>query len=245
MHGTRVYLARQVKLVVLVQVATQAYLTGALVPPSHVRPVLSKLYTAARMDGETPLATHSADLRDRGFTVMDSPVISSALVENARGMIQARLSQLLLDVEAVGCNRFEQQYIFSEIVHRQRKRWDLQLAESSGEFNMLPASSITDDDSGKEGIWHELFSTVLSAVMPIVQESQGAAFTGMEAVKIGAVISRRGARVQVLGVGMHELSASRQGKMNYFTHPILMLTALCRDFTAMQTIKCLQPVSKV
>jgi hypothetical protein len=108
---------------------------------------------------------HAANLQERGFTVISEPILDIALIESARVQSQARLNHLLAQVEAAGCDPLEQQYRFSEIVHRQRHRWDLQLADTT---------------SSGDTTWTQLCSSALSIVKPIIHEAQGPAFAGIK-----------------------------------------------------------------
>lgn len=142
-----------------------------------------------RNDGTSvSVDSHGTNLRQRGYTVLDEPLIPSDLIARARAKVKSRLQHLLTEVEAAGCNPFEKQYRFSEIVHRQRHRWDLHLQEAS------PHSAAAADAS--DSVWSELCSCALSFVTPVIREAQGGAYGGIVPNKIGAVISRPGARVQ-------------------------------------------------
>ena len=81
-------------------------------------------------------------------------------------------------MDAIGCDPIEQQYVFSEICHRQRNRWDMRLPTSD------PA-------------WAQLGDAAVAAATPVIREAQGAAaFRGVLPLMSGVVVSRPGARVQ-------------------------------------------------
>eukprot|EP00802_Teleaulax_amphioxeia_P019802 Tamp_20051.p1 GENE.Tamp_20051~~Tamp_20051.p1 ORF type:complete len:397 (+),score=54.86 Tamp_20051:1-1191(+) len=165
------------------------------------------------------VASHADRLRERGFTVLADPIMDTALVERARALTQSRLSQLLVDVEAAGCSPYDQQYLFHEIVHRQRNRWDLQLAapqppkyRSSKDVTECMHLSPIDEQHGD--VWAQFCRAVLAVATPIIHEAQkddrsaqgnrigernnviGERNNVIEPVVVGAVISRPGARVQ-------------------------------------------------
>ena len=151
--------------------------------PPHVQTLLAQAkYDSQTMPPSVDVVSHGTNLRERGFTVLADPVMDSALIDSARSQSQARLARLLQEVEALGCDPFEQQYRFKEIAQRQRNRWDLQLQEpGKGDQN---------------SVWAQLCSAALKAATPVIQEAQGDAYCGIEPVMIGAVISRPGANVQ-------------------------------------------------
>ena len=131
---------------------------------------------------ETNVAAHAKNLQSHGFAVLANPVMDVDLVRRARDSSATRLSSLLEDVKAAGCHPFEQQYRFREIAKRQRHRWDLQLYDPGSGF----------DDS----TWGQLGRAAVAAATPVIREAQGEAYTGVDPVMVGAVISRPGARVQ-------------------------------------------------
>ena len=127
------------------------------------------------------LAVQGRDLRQRGFTVIPEPIMPACVVDEACGQSRALLSSLLTKVEAAGFDPLEQQFEFQEIATRQRNRWDLQKS--------MPAT-------GEDSSWASLCSTALAVATPIIREAQGAAYSGLEPIMSGAVISRPGARIQ-------------------------------------------------
>jgi len=137
--------------------------------------------TAEGTGPRADIALHASELKARGFTVLDEHIIDAKVIDRARTLTQSRLSQLISQAKGAGCS-VNQQYKFSEIVHRQRHRWDVRLGDARSKEGMHP-------------IWAQVCSAALSAVTPIVCEAQGAAFTGIQAVQMGAVISRPGAKV--------------------------------------------------
>ena len=129
------------------------------------------------------VALHAANLRNRGFTVIPTPLVEQTLIDRSAANIETRLESLHHDVAAVGGDPLEQNYLFSEICHRQRMRWDLQM---------------TDDEAWSEAgdaAHAELCSTVVAtAVAPILEELMGDARVHEEAR--GAIVSHRGAPSQ-------------------------------------------------
>ena len=152
---------------------------------SWLRPLLVQCSLASRHSAVTGVATstaadaqHGALLRDRGFVVLPDPILSDALLESAAALSRATLAQRLVEVDAIGCDPIEQQYVFSEICHRQRNRWDMRLPTSD------PA-------------WAQLCDAAVAAATPVIREAQGAAaFRGVLPLMSGVVVSRPGARVQ-------------------------------------------------
>lgn len=123
-------------------------------------------------------ALHGTLLRDRGFVVLPDPILSDALLESAAALSRATLAQRLLEVSAIGCDPIEQQYVFREICHRQRNRWDMRLPSSD------PA-------------WAQLCDAAVAAATPVIRQAQGATdFCGILPLMSGVVVSRPGARVQ-------------------------------------------------
>ena len=152
--------------------------------PAACRSVRLALRAATvTFEGASSEATHATDLRERGFAVLSEPVMEAALVERALSQAQARLVELLLDVEAAGFDPLEQQCSFQEIASRHRLRWDLQL-QAPGQ-----------DKSGSS-TWSQLCQAALAAAKPVISGAQGAAYSGAEPIMVGAVISRPGAPVQ-------------------------------------------------
>ena len=158
--------------------------------------VCSTWCAAARVSAPAPLsseaiARHAASLRDRGFTVLPSPVIDPSLIARLAATTTARLDSLLDQVEAKGCDPLEQQYLFREICARQSMRWDLQISRDDDDGSMGPPNDGADD------AYAELSRVLLSsAIEPIVEALQGAAYEGVRPTACGAVVSRRGAAAQ-------------------------------------------------
>ena len=144
---------------------------------------------AARHSAATGLATstaadalHGSLLRDRGFVVLPDPIMSDELLSDAAALSRNTLAQRLSEVKAIGCDPVEQQYVFREICHRQRNRWDMRLPTSD------PA-------------WSQLCDAAVAAATPVIRQAQGAAaFSGVLPLMSGVVVSRPGARVQVLSL---------------------------------------------
>ena len=155
--------------------------------------------------------TAASGLRRRGYAVLAEPVVAPDLVEEAAALSGATLRRLLDRVEASGCDPLEQQYLFSEICHRQRGRWDLCLG---GDADGADA----DAEQQAEATWTRLADAAVAAAAPIIAEAQaqeqragggdggdGGGDGGdepprLEVVQRGVVISRPGARVQRLHV---------------------------------------------
>ena len=121
---------------------------------------------------------HAARLRTRGYTVISEPVVSAKQIDYCATLCHSTLEGHLADVEAAGCDPFEQMYRFNSICHRQRNRWDVLIARER---------SIS---------WAALVDAAMDVATPIIREAQGPAFTDVVPLMSGAVISRPGARVQ-------------------------------------------------
>ena len=138
------------------------------------------------------IARHAASLRDRGFTVLPAPIIDTALIARLSATTTARLDSLLDRVEAKGCDPLEQQYLFREICARQSMRWDLHV-----DVARRGASGRRKRRTPAEEAYAELSRALLSsAVEPIVEALQGAAYEGVRPTACGAIVSRRGAAGQ-------------------------------------------------
>lgn len=125
------------------------------------------------------IRTHAAQLRERGFTVVQTPLIPASLIHIASDEISSTLSGLHTQVEAAGFHPINQQYLFREVCYRQFCRWDLR----------KPSDGVA--------AWGELISSaVAAAALPIVQELQGEHFRGIETSTSGAVVSWPGAPCQ-------------------------------------------------
>ena len=141
-------------------------------------PLLMSVPHAMALD----VAMHAAALRSRGFTVIPEPLVPEALINRAATNVATRLESLHQQVAAVGCDPLEQNYLFNEVCHRQRMRWDLQM---DGAFDAAHA---------------ELCRTIVSAaVAPILdalmlEEAQGEA--QLQEGPRGAIVSRPGASAQ-------------------------------------------------
>ena len=138
------------------------------------------------------IGRHAASLRDRGFTVLPAPIIDTALIARLSATTTARLDSLLDRVEAKGCDPLEQQYLFREICARQSMRWDLHV-----DVVRRGASGRRKRRTPAEEAYAELSRALLSsAVEPIVEALQGAAYEGVRPTACGAIVSRRGAAGQ-------------------------------------------------
>ena len=122
-------------------------------------------------------------------------IVDVTSIDSARTLSRSRLRELISRAEGAGCS-FDQQFKFSERVHGQRHRGDVRLGDAQSEEGMHPT-------------WTQIRCAARSAVTPIVREAQGAAFTGTQAVAVGAVISRPGAKV-CLNASMHALERKQQ-----------------------------------
>jgi hypothetical protein len=124
------------------------------------------------------VAIHAANLRGQGFTVIPNPLVEQTLIDRSAANIATRLESLHRDVAAVGCDPLEQNYLFNEICHRQRMRWDLQM-----------------NDEAADTAHAELCRTIVATVVaPILEELVGDARVREEAR--GAIVSRQGAPSQ-------------------------------------------------
>lgn len=120
--------------------------------------------------------TAAASLRDRGFCVVDEPIIEHACIKRLASASSERLSLLLDEVESVGYDPIEQSYHFSEFSHRQRKRWD-----------MRPPTSEE---------WQDLCDCAMAAATPVIQDSLALPDERPKLVMSGVVISRPGCTAQ-------------------------------------------------
>ena len=139
------------------------------------------------------VALHAANLRSRGFTVIPTPLVEQTLIDRAAMNIGTRLESLHEQVAAVGCDPLEQNYLFHEICHRQRMRWDLQIGGEAADDSEV--ADAIDSEAAPVAAFAELCSTIVSsAVAPILAELHGEAHFREEAR--GAIVSRPGAPVQ-------------------------------------------------
>ena len=165
-------------------------------PPQTVADAAASAAPAA--DSTT---TPPSPLGTRGFEVLPDPVVDPALLEAAAATSRATLRKRLAQVERAGCDPLGQQYLFKEICHRQRGRWDLQLL-----------------DEADEPTWARLCEAAVAAAAPVIARAQamgggdgdgdaaaddsggGDAAGGVTVVQRGLLVSRPGARVQRLHV---------------------------------------------
>jgi hypothetical protein len=136
------------------------------------------LLTASVISTLSPatIRAQAAQLRERGFTVMQTPLVPASLIDTARDDVSVALSGLHRKVEAAGFHPIDQQYLFREVCYRQFCRWDVR----------KPSDGVA--------AWGELLNSALAtAVMPIVRELQVEHYTGIETSTSGAIVSWPGA----------------------------------------------------
>ena len=180
--------------------------------PSPAPPQFDAAAAAAADDDDDEDDDSAASgLRRRGYAVLPEPVVAPDLVEAAAALSGTTLQRLLDRVEASGYDPLEQQYLFSEICHRQRCRWDLRLTDD--------ADDADDAEQQARATWSRLADAAVAAVAPIIAEAQaqeqraggddsggsggegdGDGLPRLEVVQRGLVVSRPGARVQRLHV---------------------------------------------
>lgn len=70
----------------------------------------------------------ASELEMQGVVVLDQTCADASLLAQLRQRSTARLNELLAQINSAGADPIEQWYIFSEIAHRHRNRWDLAFA---------------------------------------------------------------------------------------------------------------------
>ena len=115
-------------------------------------------------------------LRDRGFCVIDEPLLDRACINQLASASGQRLSQLLDEVESTGYDPIEQSYHFAEVSHRQRQRWDMRPPPCEH--------------------WQLLCDRALQAATPIIRDALAMPDESPTLVMSGVVVSRPGCTAQ-------------------------------------------------
>ena len=143
------------------------------------------LAAAAAMVGSgAPCGQHASELHHNGFTVVPTPLLPPPSVSLLSSSVTSRLSHLLCEVRSLGYDTEEQAYLFNEVCHRQRYRWDLR-------------PDFSQDDASRA--WASLCEEALTRASPIIREAQ--AIGRREAQAIGREGASRGREAASLTEG--------------------------------------------
>jgi uncharacterized protein YfcZ (UPF0381/DUF406 family) len=121
------------------------------------------------------LSTAAGTIRSAGFVVLPCTVPSDRVVAT-RSAVSRRLDRLLRAAQDAGLDPIEQQYVFQDITHRRRLRWDFQMPNDCS-------------------AWKALVNAAVNKAMPLFEELCDCDAVP-RVVMSGAVVSRRGAGLQ-------------------------------------------------